>query len=98
MDEKEIREKLWAAHPCIGKYGDDGELQCNHFPFIDFKRDTWRDISAGITAHIRQDAIKKVGENLKVRHFTEKQIEQRRGWATISFEEIEALCEGVLTS
>jgi len=35
-----LRELLWAQHPCEGKYGDDGELQCNRLPFfIDFKRD-----------------------------------------------------------
>lgn len=64
MDEKEIRWKLWAAHPCFGKYGDDGELQCNRLPPIDFKMDSFRDISAGITEHIRQDAIKEVGKRI----------------------------------
>ncbi len=34
--EQRIRELLWATHPCEGKYGDDGELQCNRFfPLID---------------------------------------------------------------
>lgn len=37
---KTLRSLLWANHPCDGKYGDDGELQCNRLPFpIDFKRD-----------------------------------------------------------
>lgn len=33
-----LRRLLWEAHPCVGKYGDDGELQCNEC-LIDFKRD-----------------------------------------------------------
>lgn len=38
---KRLRILLWQGHPCEGKYGDDGELQCNRFPFfIDFKRDS----------------------------------------------------------
>jgi hypothetical protein len=36
-NENKLREILWATHPCQGKYGDDGELQCGACG-IDFKR------------------------------------------------------------
>jgi hypothetical protein len=38
-----LRQLLWSAHPCDGKYGDDGELQCNEC-LIDFKRHTAEEI------------------------------------------------------
>lgn len=31
------RVMLWETHPCEGKYGDDGELQCGAC-YLDFKR------------------------------------------------------------
>lgn len=34
-----LRYLLWLTHPCLGKYGDDGEMQCSECR-IDFKRDT----------------------------------------------------------
>lgn len=38
---RELRQLLWGTHPCEGKYGDDGELQCNNLNcMIDFKRDS----------------------------------------------------------
>ncbi len=56
--ERHIRELLWAGHPCIGKYGDDGALQCNRFfgkgDPIDLKRDSWHDIVVGIGKHTKQ--------------------------------------------
>lgn len=39
--EKKLRTVLWQYHPCPGKYGDDGELQCADMrlhPILDFKR------------------------------------------------------------
>jgi len=28
QENLELRMLLWGTHPCSGKYGDDGELQC----------------------------------------------------------------------
>lgn len=33
-----LRRLLFLQHPCSGKYGDDGEMQCGSC-LIDFKRD-----------------------------------------------------------
>ena len=57
LSNTRIREILWASHPCEGKYGDDGELQCNRFyghgnP-IDFKRDSWSEIGKGLSRHTK---------------------------------------------
>jgi len=38
-----LRELLWSQHPCMGKYGDDGEQQCGNCG-IDFKRMSASDI------------------------------------------------------
>ena len=38
-----FRRLLFATHPCVGKYGDDGEMQCNACG-IDFLRDEAVDI------------------------------------------------------
>ncbi len=37
-DLLKLRYLLWCMHPCIGKYGDDGEMQCPCG--IDFRRDS----------------------------------------------------------
>jgi len=37
-NEAKLRFLLWAMHPCLGKYGDDGELQCSCGS--DFRRDS----------------------------------------------------------
>lgn len=42
--EAEWRALAFANHSCVGKYGDDGEMQCNHC-LIDFKRDSPSQIS-----------------------------------------------------
>ncbi len=42
-----LRFVLWAEHPCHGKYGDDGELQCGRCG-IDFKRDSVEEITKRI--------------------------------------------------
>jgi hypothetical protein len=42
QDEAKLRFLLWAMHPCIGKYGDDGELQCTCG--CDFRRDSVEEI------------------------------------------------------
>ena len=47
-----LRQLLWATHPCQGKYGDDGELQCNRYVApIDFKRDSVSEIERKIPIH-----------------------------------------------
>lgn len=38
IEETTLRRLLWQMHPCDGKYGDDGEMQCPCG--IDFRRDT----------------------------------------------------------
>ncbi len=54
-EERKLRALLWAAHACLGKYGDDGELQCNCFlPPIDFLRDTPEEIELKIPIHYAQ--------------------------------------------
>lgn len=47
-----LRVLLWSNHPCEGKYGDDGELQCNRLPFlIDFKRDSINELERKCAIH-----------------------------------------------
>ncbi len=47
-----VRLELFLSHPCSGKYGDDGEMQCNQAPcFIDFKRDFPSEILAKSAIH-----------------------------------------------
>jgi hypothetical protein len=36
--DQEHRYNLWCLCPHVGKYGDDGEMQCNTWPHADFKR------------------------------------------------------------
>jgi len=51
-DNKVLRRILWEQHPCEGKYGDDGELQCNLFIApIDFKRDSVAEIERKCIIH-----------------------------------------------
>ena len=49
----ELRRLLWATHGCLGKYGDDGELQCSAC-FIDFKRLPVAEIEARLQARGRR--------------------------------------------
>lgn len=42
-----LRYLLWASHPCKGKYGDDGEMQCGQCG-IDFRRNSPYDIEKRI--------------------------------------------------
>ncbi len=46
-ENKLLRKMLWETHPCLGKYGDDGELQCGAC-LIDFKRDSAEQIHARV--------------------------------------------------
>ena len=73
-DEEQIRQLLWDGHPCVGKYGDDGELQCNRCfgqgDPIDFKRDSWHDIVVGIGKHTNQ-LIKEAKKEERERILTE---------------------------
>ena len=49
---RKLRILLWQNHACEGKYGDDGELQCNRLPFwIDFKRDSVDEIERKCAIH-----------------------------------------------
>lgn len=43
-----LRQLLFKEHPCPGKYGDDGELQCSRC-HIDFRRDSVAEIAAKLT-------------------------------------------------
>ena len=53
--ERKLRSLLWAGHACPGKYGDDGELQCNMYVApIDFLRDTPEEIERKIPIHYAQ--------------------------------------------
>lgn len=56
-----LRVMLFLAHPCVGKYGDDGELQCNSC-VIDFKRDSAIEIDARISMKALQRASEFVQE------------------------------------
>jgi len=60
LDEQRFRQWLWETHPCQGKYGDDGELQCNVLPPIDFKRDTLEDIAKGIYLHAQAECQERM--------------------------------------
>ena len=72
-EEEEIRAEnaflrylLWATHPCVGKYGDDGELQCNRFiPPIDFKRDAPVEIENKIILHNEERQALKESKGVK---------------------------------
>lgn len=36
--DMQLRKLLFMSHPCLGRYGDDGEMQCGACR-IDFRRD-----------------------------------------------------------
>ncbi len=58
--EDAIRLQMFLSHSCQGKYGDDGEMQCNRLIApIDFKRDSIKDIVLKSEEHIRADEAKK---------------------------------------
>lgn len=68
-EERKLRDLLWAFHPCSGKYGDDGEIQCGRFlPTIDFLRDTLEDIEAKVPIHNAQLAKIKRATRPKIQH------------------------------
>lgn len=48
-EAKQLRRLLFLSHPCSGKYGDDGELQCASCR-IDFKRDSVEHIDLKLIA------------------------------------------------
>ena len=52
----EVRKQLWLSHGCSFNYlyGDDGEMQCNRRPFIDFRHASETEILAKIDAHNRE--------------------------------------------
>jgi len=41
--DMDLRKSMFLYHSCIGRYGDDGEMQCNKCG-IDFKRDSFNRI------------------------------------------------------
>lgn len=66
-----LRYELFASHPCDGKYGDDGEMQCNNSAcMIDFKRDSFEEIE-------RKSLASAVGR-ISVIGELRKEIEQLR--------------------
>jgi hypothetical protein len=46
-----VRLELFMSHACYGVYGDDGEMQCNVIPAIDFKRNFPSEILAKCAIH-----------------------------------------------
>ena len=72
-NDKQLRELAWCLHPCDGKYGDDGELQCNRFigP-IDFKRDPWEKILklSAHHEHLLKQELRKEAADI-IRNFTD---------------------------
>jgi hypothetical protein len=46
-----VRLELFMSHACYGVYGDDGEMQCNVNPAIDFKRNFPSEILAKCAIH-----------------------------------------------
>ena len=68
QDNLKLRELLWSTHPCQGKYGDDGELQCNATTcLIDFKRDTVQEIENKLTCKTMKELseIERLKEQVK---------------------------------
>jgi len=66
QEELKLRWLLWASHPCSGKYGDDGELQCGCFlPTIDFKRDSAEEIERKVPLH-NQQRLKPIPKSLRI--------------------------------
>jgi hypothetical protein len=66
--DRKLRYQLFASHPCDGKYGDDGEMQCNaRTCMIDFKRDSLEAIESKSieSAIVRADAISKLRAELE---------------------------------
>lgn len=57
-ENKALRVLLWGTHPCKGKYGDDGELQCSKC-MIDFKRDPTERIMEGLKQYNENTALRK---------------------------------------
>lgn len=39
MLDREVRYLYFIHHKCVGRYGDDGEMQCNKC-MLDFRRDS----------------------------------------------------------
>lgn len=62
-NEQKLREMLFYSHGCTGKYGDDGEMQCNRTPMIDFKRDPVEEIERKLTVHGMQAFEEQGGWN-----------------------------------
>lgn len=52
LSEQPWRTLLFLEHGCEGKYGDDGEMQCNRYvPLLDFKRDSILRLTDGCFIH-----------------------------------------------
>ena len=64
--------------PCEGKYGDDGELQCNRIPyFIDFKRDSVAELDRKCAIHNLQRQDIAIPEFLLAATNKEKEDDRR---------------------
>jgi len=61
---KSVREYLWASHghPFAGKYGDDGEMQCQLCKPFDYKRSPLLDIIKGVIKSKLQEKDKRIEE------------------------------------
>lgn len=59
QENQTLRRLLWSAHPCKGKYGDDGEMQCGEC-VIDFRRDEIEEIEN----KIQQRGLRVLEESL----------------------------------
>lgn len=62
-DTKLLRELVFYSHGCMGKYGDDGEMQCNVYPSIDFKRYSVEQIADKARLHWLKRQKIKICEN-----------------------------------
>ena len=90
--ELEIRRGLWATHPCLGKYCDDGELQCGTFlPPIDFLRDDWLALAEKIAKHSSEQVIeaRQEGSREVVEWVEHKGFNRDPTWLMISWREWE---------
>lgn len=72
-----VRMQLWLTHGCgfTSLYGDDGEMQCNRAPFIDFKRGSEADILAGMAKHKEQRRLAEASSPAVVGGESEEQGE-----------------------
>ncbi len=103
-----LRILAWELHPCQGKYGDDGELQCNRCfgqgEPIDFKRASWERIIRLSAVHetlcrdeARKEELERIIRDLKtdgaITYLNSHQCLNKKLWA-IPYEVWQALQGG----